>query len=110
MTLSDYQTAAWRTAVYRSTIGPSLVYAALGLNGEAGEVADEAKKVMRDDGCVLTEHRRERIAAELGDVLWYVAAVASELGIDLGTIAGNNLEKLESRAARGTLHGSGDSR
>jgi NTP pyrophosphatase (non-canonical NTP hydrolase) len=87
-----------------------LAYPALGLAGEAGEVAEHAKKAIRDDAGVVTEERRRAIAKELGDVLWYVSQLASELGLELDEIARANLEKLLSRQRRGVLSGSGDER
>jgi NTP pyrophosphatase (non-canonical NTP hydrolase) len=90
--------------------GSNLTYPALGLCGEAGEAAEKVKKAIRDDDGVLTEERREALAAELGDVLWYLAQLATEAGLDLDTIAASNLDKLLSRRARAVLHGSGDFR
>jgi NTP pyrophosphatase (non-canonical NTP hydrolase) len=87
-----------------------LAYPALGLAGEAGEVAEHAKKAIRDDAGVVTEERRRAMAKELGDVLWYVSQLASELGLELDEIARANLEKLLSRQHRGVLSGSGDER
>jgi NTP pyrophosphatase (non-canonical NTP hydrolase) len=107
--ISEYQRRSRATAVYPDA-GDNLAYPALGLCGEAGEAAEKVKKAMRDDGGVLTEERREALAAELGDVLWYVAQLATEAGLDLGEIAGDNLAKLLSRQERGVLQGSGDTR
>ncbi len=87
-----------------------MAYPALGLAGEAGEVAEHAKKAIRDDAGVVSEERREAMAKELGDVLWYVSQLASELGLELDEIARANLEKLLSRQRRGVLSGSGDER
>jgi NTP pyrophosphatase (non-canonical NTP hydrolase) len=109
MLLSDYQTRSRRTAAYPDA-GDNIVYPTLGLAGEAGEVAEKVKKVIRDDGGVLTDERRAALAAELGDVLWYVAQVATEARLDLEAIAQANLDKLASRAERGVLSGSGDER
>jgi NTP pyrophosphatase (non-canonical NTP hydrolase) len=106
--LSEYQRLSRRTAEYPREAW--LAYPALGLAGEAGEVAEHAKKAIRDDGGVVAEERREKLAKELGDVLWYVAQIASELGLDLDEIARANLEKLISRQQRGVLSGSGDDR
>jgi NTP pyrophosphatase (non-canonical NTP hydrolase) len=106
---SEYQVLSRETAVYPN-VGDNIVYPALGLCGEAGETAEKVKKAIRDDGGTLTEERREAIAAELGDVLWYVAQLASEAGLELETIAEANLEKLASRQQRSVLHGSGDTR
>ena len=82
----------------------------LGLAGEAGEVAEHVKKVLRDDGGEVGPERRAAMSKELGDVLWYVAQLASELDLDLDEIARENLDKLFSRQRRGVLSGSGDDR
>src|SRR3712207_6787702 len=104
MRLSDYQQRSRQTAVYPGA-GDNLTYPALGLCGEAGEAAEKVKKALRDDGGVLTEERRAALAAELGDVLWYVAQLATEAGLDLGEIAEDNLAKLLSRKERDVLQG-----
>jgi NTP pyrophosphatase (non-canonical NTP hydrolase) len=108
MELSEYQRLSRRTAEYPREAW--LAYPALGLAGEAGEVAEHAKKAIRDDGGEVTGERRAAMSKELGDVLWYVAQLASELGLDLEEIARGNLEKLLSRQQRGVLSGSGDER
>lgn len=109
MDLNYYQTEALKTAVYPNQ-GANFPYPALGLAGEAGEVADKLKKVIRDNDGVLTDPVRDAVAKELGDVLWYVSVLAYELDYDLETIAENNLAKLASRQERGVLTGSGDNR
>jgi NTP pyrophosphatase (non-canonical NTP hydrolase) len=109
MLLSDYQARSRRTATYPDA-GDNIVYPTLGLAGEAGEVAEKVKKLLRDDGGVLSEERRAALAGELGDVLWYVAQVATEAGLELEEIAQANLDKLLSRQQRGVLSGSGDQR
>jgi NTP pyrophosphatase (non-canonical NTP hydrolase) len=106
---SEYQSRSRATAVYPDA-GSNIVYPALGLCGEAGETAEKVKKAIRDDGGTLTEERRAAIAAELGDVLWYVAQLATEAELELEEIAAANLEKLASRQRRAVLHGSGDER
>lgn len=103
MHMSDYQNAAVKTAVYPET--HAILYPALGLAGEAGEVANKVKKMIRDGNTDLTA-----IADELGDVLWYIAALASDLGVDMDTLAAKNLNKLFDRKERGVLGGSGDDR
>jgi NTP pyrophosphatase (non-canonical NTP hydrolase) len=106
--LGEYQRASRRTAEYPREAW--LSYPALGLAGEAGEVAEHAKKAIRDDGATVTGARRAAMAKELGDVLWYTAQLATELGLDLDAIAQANLDKLRSRQRRGVLSGSGDER
>jgi NTP pyrophosphatase (non-canonical NTP hydrolase) len=107
--LSDYQQRSRATAVYPDA-GSNLTYPALGLCGEAGEAAEKVKKAIRDDGGRLTPERRDALSAELGDVLWYVAQLATEAGLDLDEIAEANLNKLLSRQRRRVLQGSGDLR
>jgi NTP pyrophosphatase (non-canonical NTP hydrolase) len=108
MELSEYQRLSRRTAEYPREAW--LAYPALGLAGEAGEVAEHAKKAIRDHGGEVSDERRAAMAKELGDVLWYVAQLASELGLELDEIAQLNLDKLLSRQRRGVLSGSGDER
>jgi NTP pyrophosphatase (non-canonical NTP hydrolase) len=109
MELSDYQERSRATAVYPGA-GANLLYPTLGLCGEAGEVAEKIKKMVRDDAGVLSPERREALAKELGDVLWYVAQLATEAGLDLDAVAAGNLDKLLSRRERDVLRGSGDDR
>lgn len=109
LTANDYQSAALRTAIYPNQ-GQNIVYPSLGLVGEAGEVAEKVKKVIRDNEGVLTDPTRETIALELSDVCWYVAVLAQELDYSLEEIMQMNLDKLASRAERGVLSGSGDNR
>jgi len=109
MRFSDYQALSRATAVYPGA-GDNLLYPTLGLCGEAGEVAEKVKKMIRDDGGVLSDARREALARELGDVLWYVAQLATEAGLELDAVAAANLEKLLSRRERNVLQGSGDTR
>jgi NTP pyrophosphatase (non-canonical NTP hydrolase) len=104
-----YQAAAASTARYPD-VGSNPVYPTLGLCGEAGEVAEKVKKVLRDQGGRFSDESRAALALELGDVLWYLARLASELELDLGAIAEANLAKLASRAERNVIAGSGDQR
>lgn len=106
--LNEYQQAALETAVYPAE--QRIIYPALGLTGEAGEVSDKVKKVLRDNGGDFDEERRRQIAMELGDVLWYVAVMARDIGFSLSQIAAMNIDKLTSRKLRGKLHGNGDDR
>lgn len=108
MDFNLFQQEAYKTAVYPRDV--ALAYVSLGLTSEAGEVAGLVKKMYRDDGGNLTEVRKQQIIAETSDVLWYCAALCTELGVDMSDVAQYNLDKLRSRQERGTLHGSGDKR
>ena len=109
MTFRAYQQRALQTAVYPDC-GRNFTYPALGLCGEAGEVAEKIKKIIRDKGGCFGDEERAQIALELGDVLWYAAILASEFGLSLQDIANANLDKLAKRAKRGKIRGSGDNR
>ncbi|MCA1839957.1 MAG: nucleoside triphosphate pyrophosphohydrolase family protein [Gemmatimonadaceae bacterium] len=106
MNFNSYQTKAYSFALYPGEI--NLAYPVMGLTGEAGEIANKVKKIYRDglDGSEI----RDDIKAELGDVLWYLAALATEFGLDLADVATANIRKLESRQRRGVIGGSGDNR
>ena len=104
-----YQQQSRTTARYPDA-GTNPIYPTLGLCGEAGEVADKVKKVLRDREGVFDPAVIDDLRLELGDVLWYVAQLATELELDLGDIAEANLAKLASRAARNVIAGSGDRR
>jgi NTP pyrophosphatase (non-canonical NTP hydrolase) len=104
----NYQTESAHTAIYPRE--KALEYVTLGLVGEAGEIANKVKKIIRDNGGVVTPEQASQIAAEVGDVLWYVAALSRELGVDLGEVAQANIQKLTDRQARGVIGGSGDNR
>lgn len=109
MTFDEYQRESRKTAKYPD-LGHNFVYVALGLAGESGEVAEKIKKVLRDKGGVIDEETKQLIAKELGDVLWYLAQMATELGLSFNMVASGNLEKLFSRLERGVISGSGDTR
>ena len=109
MELNDYQAKSRQTALYPD-VGNNAIYPTLGLVGEAGEVADKVKKILRDNNGVFDEESKDSIKFELGDVLWYISQLASELGYELDEVANANLEKLQSRKIRGKLNGSGDDR
>ena len=109
MELNEFQNHARETALYPD-VGHNFIYPTLGLTGEAGEVADKVKKILRDHNGIFDQKAKEEVMLELGDVLWYVAQLASELGFCLDDVAQCNLEKLQSRASRGKIKGSGDRR
>ena len=109
MDFKEYQTKARGTAKY-PVIGHGVIYPTLGLTNEAGEVAGKIKKIFRDKNGVIGEAEREALKAELGDVLWYLAQVSSELGLSLDEIAEHNIAKLLDRQARDKIQGDGDNR
>ena len=104
ITATEYQDNAKKTAIFPKE--KALEYLALGLSSESGEVAGKMKKIIRDK----SKLNKQDLGAEIGDVLWYCAVLASELGLNLGKIMENNIEKLHSRKARGVLGGSVDNR
>lgn len=110
MNANEYQKWTLSTAIYpdsgQGTLA-ALTYCALGLVGESGEVADKAKKLIRDGD---TPERRAKVLQELSDVCWYIARVSDELGMDLEELFDYNKQKLESRKERGVLSGNGDNR
>jgi len=109
MDLDKYQKDSRKTALYPDR-GKNFIYPTLGLVGEAGEVAEKIKKVIRDSGGKISKEARLEIKKELGDVLWYVSNLSAELKLNLSDVAKLNLEKLKSRKTRDKLHGSGDNR
>ena len=126
MKMNEYQRRARITAIYPKEL--KVIYPALGLAGEAGEVCEKIKKVMRgdlaeeiksnkqsvskwfDNAGKLQRESNARIGKELGDVLWYVANLATDLGLDLDDIATKNIDKLRDRERRNVLQGDGDDR
>lgn len=109
MEFSEYQTKSRATAQY-PTIGHPVIYPVLGLANEAGEVAGKIKKVFRDKGGEISAETRDALKAELGDVLWYISQVCTELGISLDDLAESNIAKLLDRKTRGQIRGDGDNR
>ena len=120
MDMNDYQAVAHQTAIYPDLyigvgeIGPNRIapwlYPSIGLVGEAGELANKVKKILRDHNGEMDGDMRHEIALELGDVLWYVAELAGAIGYSLGSIAEMNEANLRNRAATNSLRGSGDGR
>lgn len=107
MDFNKYQDVAKTTAVYKE---PKVLYCALGMGGETGEVLEHVKKCLRDDQGIMTAERRDKLKYEIGDVLWYIANLCSDLGLSLNDVAKANLNKLKKRKINGTLHGSGSDR
>jgi NTP pyrophosphatase (non-canonical NTP hydrolase) len=108
MDLNKYQELAVSTAIYGA--GNKIVYPALGLAGEAGETCEKVKKTLRDNNGVFDEERVNALKKEIGDVLWYCAALSRDLGLSLNDIAEANIAKLQARRAAGTIQGNGDNR
>jgi NTP pyrophosphatase (non-canonical NTP hydrolase) len=109
MNFNDYQKKSRKTAGY-PVIGHAIIYPTLGLVNEAGEVAGKIKKIFRDKDGEISAETVSALKAELGDVLWYLTQLSTELGLSLDEVAEYNLEKLYGRLARGTIRGDGDER
>ena len=109
MDFKEYQDRARETAIYPDK-GNNFIYPTLGLVGEAGEVAEKIKKVLRDKEGVINEETKNEITKELGDILWYISQLAFELKISLDEVAEGNIRKLASRKERGVVQGEGDDR
>jgi len=105
MNLNEYQIAARVTALYKNPLYPYL-----GLAGETGEVCEKMKKIVRDKSGEISKEDVIALKKELGDVLWYLSNIGSDLGISLDDIAQTNIDKIKDRRERGQLHGSGDNR
>lgn len=109
--LNEYQDIARKTAIYKDAI----IYPTLGLSGEAGEVAEKIKKLIRDKGGVaglqsISDEDRQAVAREIGDCIWYCANLAHDIGFRLEDVARINIGKLAKRKEEGKLSGSGDNR
>lgn len=107
MELNEYQNEAVKAGFYEGT---DVTYCALGITGEAGEVADHVKKMWRDDDGELTDDRRKHLIKELGDTMWYISQMAYRLDCTLEEVAITNLNKIKDRVERQVQHGSGDDR
>lgn len=120
MELNEYQDLSRKTAQYPEIrvqddksgvmVRTDVIYPVLGLVGEAGEVAEKVKKVVRNNGGRISDTKKEEIISELGDVLWYLAALATELHVTLDLVAEFNLRKLASRMERDKIKSEGDNR
>ena len=108
MTFNEYQDLAKTTAIYPENV--KLIYPVLGLCGEAGEVAEKVKKLYRDSKGEIAPEFKDNLKKELGDVLWYLSAVAGDVDLTLEEIAEANYQKLKDRKERNQIHGSGDNR
>ena len=111
MDFSEYEAAAAKTASWSGKQKDYLLaYLTLGVTGEAGEVAEKIKKILRNDDGVVSPEKRDELKKEIGDVLWYLAMLSRELGFPFEEAAKTNIEKLADRAARGVIKSSGDNR
>lgn len=110
MKFDEYQKEAIKTALNQDTEFLTLMYRTLGLVGEAGEVAEKVKKILRDKGGEVSQADKQEIIKEMGDVLWYLQALADYLDVPLSEVAQVNLAKIQSRKSRGVTKGSGDNR
>ncbi|NTW27027.1 MAG: nucleoside triphosphate pyrophosphohydrolase family protein [Candidatus Moranbacteria bacterium] len=109
MDFNEYQKETRKTAIYPG-LGSNFSFPMIGLAGETGEVAEKIKKIIRDKNGVVDEEARREVEKELGDVLWYLAQLATELDIALEDVVSRNLEKIVSRKERDMIHGDGDNR
>lgn len=110
MTFDEYQKQALTTVLSSNDELKDIMHWVLGITGESGEIAEKVKKIIRDKDGVFSPEDKIEIAKEIGDVLWYLAVLAEQLGVTFESVAQNNLEKLQSRQQRGKLSGSGDNR
>jgi NTP pyrophosphatase (non-canonical NTP hydrolase) len=113
LAFDTYQKLTTVTAIYPEAgtgSAGALAYVALGLVGEAGEVANKVKKILRDSNGEVSPEVRQALIDEVGDVTWYLARLATELQVSLGDVGQKNLDKLLDRKDRGVLQGSGDTR
>jgi NTP pyrophosphatase (non-canonical NTP hydrolase) len=110
MKFEEYQKRALTTVLTTDDKFKDLLHWVLGINGESGEIAEKVKKIIRDKNGKVSNEDKKDLAKEIGDVLWYLAVFADQLGMSLDEIAQKNLDKLQSRKQRGVLGGSGDNR
>lgn len=110
MTLDEYQKQALVTAVFNDDEFKDLAHWVFGITGEAGEIAEKIKKIVRDKNGVISTQDNQEIAKEIGDVMWYLAVLAKHLGYSFDEIGTMNIAKLRSRQSRNKIHGKGDNR
>lgn len=124
LNLEEYARMTQKAAIYRDEVDDlvaeasdesiakmlKIFYATTGLAGEAGEIANKVKKILRDNRGVVSEDTRTKLLGELGDVAWYLVALTEELGFTIEEVLAFNYEQIRSRQARGTLTGDGDDR
>lgn len=110
MTLNDYQKEALVTAVFSDDEFKDLAHWVFGVTGEAGEIAEKIKKIVRDKSGLPDDEDKAELLKEMGDVLWYLAVLAKHLDYDFEEVAALNIKKLRDRQARNVIQGSGDNR
>lgn len=110
MTLDEYQKEALVTAIFSDDTFKDLVHWGFGVVGEAGEIAEKLKKLIRDKDAQLTAQDVDELIKEIGDVMWYLAVLSKHLGVSFEEVGTRNIAKLRSRQARGRIQGSGDNR
>lgn len=115
MNFNEYQKEAIKTAIYpkmktHDDVTTAWLYPLLGLGGEVGEIEEKFKKILRDKGGVINKQDRDEILKEIGDAMWYLATLCTELGVDFNTVAKINIKKLKDRRKRNKIHGKGDNR
>jgi NTP pyrophosphatase (non-canonical NTP hydrolase) len=110
MTFDEYQTKALTTAEFTNDELKDIMHWVLGISGESGEIAEKVKKIIRDKKGVFSAQDKTELSKEIGDVLWYLATLAHQLGVSFDSVATTNLIKLRSRKERGVIGGSGDNR
>ena len=111
MEFDEYQKLATRTATFDGKQKEyQLMYLTLGVTGEAGEIAEKVKKLVRNDDGAISDEKRDELKSEIGDVLWYLSQLSRVLGLDFSIVAQANIDKLADRAARGVIKSTGDNR
>jgi len=109
MEFNEYQKQAFTFAIYPNK-ETDIIYPTLGLNGEAGEIAEKVKKIIRDDNGVVNGDKKIQLLMEIGDCIWYCGALCTALGLDMNKVAEMNIIKLTNRQKNNKIHGSGDLR
>lgn len=110
MTLDEYQKEALVTALWSGDEMKDLSHWVLGVTGEAGEIAEKVKKLIRDFDGKLSDDAKKELMKEIGDVMWYLAVLSEHIGYKFDEVGKQNIAKLRDRQARNKLHGSGDNR
>lgn len=106
----EYQKQALTTAKFSDEEFKDMMHWVLGVSGEAGEISEKFKKIIRDKNGSISDEDKKELSKEIGDVLWYLSVLAHQLGLSLEDVAKDNLDKLKSRKQRGVIGGSGDNR